>query len=167
MGISSRRVIVGETRQVAAEECSRIAGEAEKVCDANTLVRSARLACSYSRTFPVARMMVAQQELSNEAVIRSEPGSSCQPHREHIIREPFAIGHEAMTTGIPKVKSDRTPTISIAVRRYVLEWFIVKAGFQPANKGNDSRARNRIRFLRGKHKSRVSRILIRKNHPTG
>ena len=124
MGISSRRKIVGDGKQVFTQKRSNTAGKTERVCDVTICVRSDRLACTKSLWFPLARMTVAQHEVSNDLVTRGEQGAPCRAHWVQIFGAPFDIGQEAMTTGIPKVKSEKTPTISSAVDRYVLEYFI-------------------------------------------
>ncbi len=80
MGISSRRGIAGDGKQIFPQKRSYTAGNTERVCEVNTYVRSDRLACTKSLWFPLARIMVAQHEVSNDLVTRGEQGAPCRAH---------------------------------------------------------------------------------------
>lgn len=80
-------------------------------------------ACTNSFVFRSARIFVTQQDVFFSVVTLELVGSS-----EHIPHAPppiiAAIGHVAITTGMPMLKSANTPTSAHATTRYLKQLFI-------------------------------------------
>jgi len=72
-----------------------------------------------------------------------------------------------MTTGTPKVKSEKTPTISSAVERYVLEYFITCSSLLQATKSQPFSCQKENTLFPEKLQIHRWRILIPENHPSG